>query len=166
MNAPRPLVPPEVRACARSLGRLPFGFGPRFFLTLLFGFLWLVPAWWVPQLIAALFLWDFRAIVAFVGDLLRLPAPSQLEARRVWQHAPSLAASCDVALLVRNFGRAALPCLLIDETPVSFRTSPPSLEFIVGAGDHPRTPYPILPPEPPHLRLNLPFPRYQSHPPF
>src|SRR5260370_31454978 len=45
MNAPRPLVPPEVRACARSLGRLPFGFGPRFFLTLLLGFLWLVPAW-------------------------------------------------------------------------------------------------------------------------
>src|SRR5260370_35712463 len=145
MNAPRPLVPPEVRACARSLGRLPFGFGPRFFLTLLFGFLWLVPAWWVPQLIAALFLWDFLAIVAVVADLLRLPAPSQLEARRVWQHAPSLAASCAVALLVRNFGRAALRCHLLDETPASFRTPPPSPEFTGGPRDQPPTRYQILP---------------------
>lgn len=163
MNAPRPLVPPEVRACARSLGRLPFGFGPRFFLTLLLGFLWLVPAWWLPQLIAALFLWDLLAIVAFVADLLRLPAPSQLEARRVWQHAPSLAASCDVALLVRNFGRAALRCHLIDETPVCFRTSPPSLEFIVGAGDQSRTRYQILPRERGDVRMGRLFLRYQTN---
>jgi len=65
-------------ARAGPLGRLPFGMGPRFFVALLSGFLWLVPAWWIPQLIAAMLLWDLLAVVAFVSDLLRMPSRNRL----------------------------------------------------------------------------------------
>ena len=46
----KPLVPQEVSARARALGRIPFGFGPRFFVALVLGFVWLVPAWWSAEI--------------------------------------------------------------------------------------------------------------------
>ena len=162
MNTPRPLVPPEVGARARSLGRLPFGFGPRFFVMLLLGLLWLVPAWWAPQLIPAMFLWDFLAILVFVSDLWRLPKPPQIEVRRAWEHAPTLATAGEVKITIRNFGGAAIRCSLIDETPASLRTAPPPLELIVAAGQLAQTHYEILPRQRGDTRLGRLFLRYQS----
>ena len=162
MSPPRPLVPPGVAARARPLGRLPFGFGPRFFVALLLGFLWLVPAWWMPRVIAAMFLWDLLVVVAFVLDLLRLPKPLQIEAQRSWEHAPLLATPCEVMLSIRNFGSAAIRCQLVDETPASFRSAPPSLELIVGAGAEAFARYQTLPRERGDVRLGRLFLRYQS----
>src|SRR6266481_628554 len=162
MNAPRPLVPPPIVGRARSLGRVSFAFGPRFFVMLLLGLLWLVPAWWSPQLIAAMFLWDLLAVLAFISDLGRMPKPSQIEVRRLWEQAPCLATPCDVALSVRNFGGSAVRCFLIDETPVSFRDAPPSLELIVGPGGQSQTSYQILPRERGDVGVGRLFIRYQS----
>ncbi len=162
MNAPRPLVPPPITGRARSLGHVSFAFGPRFFVMLLLGLLWLVPAWWSPQLIAAMFLWDLLAILAFISDLGRLPKPSQIEVRRLWEQAPCLATPCDVALSLRNFGGSAIRCFLIDETPVSFRDAPPSLELIVGPGGQAQTSYQILPRERGDVGVGRLFIRYQS----
>jgi uncharacterized protein (DUF58 family) len=162
MNTPRPLVPTSPATRARSLGRLPFAFGPRFFLMLLLGLLWLVPAWWSPQLIAAMFLWDFLAVLAFISDLIRLPKPLQIEARRLWEQAPSLATAGEVTISIRNLGSAAIRCYLIDETPVSFRRAPPSLELIAGRGGQAQTRYKILPRERGDVRLGRLFLRYQS----
>ena len=163
MNTQRPLVPAEVGSRARSLGRVPFGFGPRFFVLLLLGLLWLVPAWWAPQLIAAMFLWDLLALAAFVWDLRRLPKPAQIEVRRLWEHAPSLAAPCEVKVTVHNFGRAAIRCYLVDETPAALRSAPPALELIAGAGGQAQTRYEILPRERGDIRLGRVFLRYQSN---
>src|SRR6202030_870117 len=113
---------------------LSFAIGPRFFVALLLGFLWLVPAWWSPRLIAALLLWDVLVLLAFAADLLRLPKPRQLEARRSWEHPPSLATAGEVALTVRNFDSTAVRCVLVDETPATFRAAPPSLALIVPTG--------------------------------
>jgi len=55
------LTPLEIDAPAHPRGRLPFGFGSRFFLTLFFGLIWIVPAWWFPRFIAVMFLWDALA---------------------------------------------------------------------------------------------------------
>jgi uncharacterized protein (DUF58 family) len=162
MNTPRPLVPPEVGARTRSLGRLAFGFGPRFFVMLLLGLLWLVPAWWAPQLIAAMFVWDVLAVLVFASDLLRLPKPPQIEARRIWEHAPTLAAECEVKINVRNFGSTAIRCSLIDETPTSLRIAPPSLELTVGPREPAETHYQILPRQRGDTRMGRLFLRYQS----
>ena len=44
-------------------GRLPFAFGPRFFVALLLGLVWMVPAWWTPRLLLS----------CSFGTRLRLP---------------------------------------------------------------------------------------------
>ena len=86
MSSPRTLVPPEVADRVRPHGRLPFAFGARFFVALLLGFLWLLPAWWIPRLIAAMFIWDALVFVMFVTDLLRLPKPAAPgNTRHVWR---------------------------------------------------------------------------------
>lgn len=162
MNSSPPLVPPQVTARARPLGRLPFGIGPRFFVGLLLGFLWLVPAWWIPQFIVAMLLWDLLAVVALVSDLLRLPKPQQIEATRSWEHAPLLATPCEVTLFFRNLGASAIRCHLVDETPAALRTAPPSLELSVPAGVLAHTRYAILPGQRGDVRLGRLFLRYQS----
>lgn len=156
------LIPAEVSAPARSLGKLPFAFGPRFFVALLLGLLWVVPAWWWPRLIVALLLWDVLAVAVFVYDLLQLPKPSEIQARRVWQSAPSLCTPSNVTLIVENFGKATVRCHLVDETPASLRSHPPVAEVIAGAGVPGRTTYGIVPRERGDTRVGRLFLRYQS----
>src|SRR5215467_8411872 len=162
MNPVQPLIPTEVGARARPLGRLPFGFGARFFVMLLLGLFWLVPAWWSPRLIAAMFLWDVVVVLAFVSDLLRMPRPEGLQARRSWTVAPELARPCDVTLTIRNFADNAVRCFVTDETPVALRAVPPTLEVVVPPRDRSHASYRILPRERGDHRLGHLFLRYQS----
>jgi uncharacterized protein (DUF58 family) len=162
MNEQRPFAPPQTTARLHSLGRLPFGFGPRFFVALLLGLLWVVPAWWSPRIIAALFLWDFLMVAAFVLDLLRLPRPREIEVSRIWEHAPSLATPSEIVISIENFGKAALWCGLVDETASSLRNPPPALEITVAAGAREQISYPILPRERGDVRMGRLFVRYQS----
>src|SRR5689334_8646492 len=162
MNRTQPLIPPETSARARPLGRLPFGFGPRFFVMLLLGLLWLVPAWWSPRLIGAMFLWDFVIVLAFVSDLLRMPSPEKLEARRSWEGAPELARPCEVTLSIRNFAETSIRCSLTDETPAALRAVPPMLELVLPARSTTRASYKILPRKRGDHQLGSLFLRYQS----
>src|SRR5215469_15764398 len=114
MNQTPPLIPPEVSARARPQGKLPFGFGPRFFVMLLLGLVWLVPAWWSPRFIGAMSLWDVVIVLAFFSDLFRMPRPEEIEARRSWERAPELARPCDVTLTVRNHDGTAVRCFATD----------------------------------------------------
>jgi len=162
MNGERPLVPPEAAARLRRFGRVPFAFGPRFFVALLLGMLWLVPAWWSPRMIAALFLWDLLVVGAWALDLLWLPQPKQIEVCRSWQRAPALATPSTVTVSVRNFGRVAVRCHVVDETPPSFRAAPPLGELIVPARARAQFDYPILPRERGDVLVGRIFLRYQS----
>lgn len=162
MSGLQPLVPPETAARGRPLGRMPFGFGTRFFVLLLLGLLWLVPAWWSPRLIAAMFLWDFVVVLGFAFDFTALPKPEQIEARRSWQQAPSLARPCKIEIAIRNFGVAAIRCWLTDETPASLREAPPELDVLVGARGQTSAQYPVLPRERGDVRLGRLFVRYQG----
>jgi len=162
MSGMRALVPVEVAARARALGRVPFGFGPRFFVALLLGFLWLVPSWWAPRMIGAMVIWDLVALAAFGFDLLRLPTPEQMEGRRSWEHAPSLANSSDITIAVHNFGKVAARCTAVDETPAAFRNAPPALSLVVAAREAASTKYAILPRERGDVGVGKLFLRYQS----
>src|SRR5580693_3587037 len=101
----KPLVPPTAVARARALGRIPFGFGPRFYVAFLLGLFWLVPAWRFPRLIQAMFVWDFFILSVWVWDLLRLPAASQLEVRRIWRTRPALAVPSEISIELKNFSK-------------------------------------------------------------
>ncbi|MGH9648742.1 MAG: DUF58 domain-containing protein [Bryobacteraceae bacterium] len=142
MNA---LTPLEIDAPAHPHGRLPFGFGSRFFLVLFFGLIWIVPAWWFPRFIAVMFLWDALACVVWLTDLSRLPAAAQLRARRVWSEPLSLGRQSSVRIELENSGRVPIRASLADETPLALREQPPSLEIDVPAGAGGQQPYPVLP---------------------
>lgn len=131
-------------------------------MLLLLGLLWLVPAWWSPRLIAALFLWDAAMLLTFAVDLSSLPKPEQLEVRRIWHHAPSLDRAGTVDIAVRNFGKPAIRCWLTDETPASLRAAPPTLELTVGAAATAVSPYEFRPRERGDLRVGRAFLRYQG----
>jgi uncharacterized protein (DUF58 family) len=162
MHNARPLVPPQISSRAHSFGRIPFGFGPRFFVVLLLGFFWLVPAWWFPRFVAAMLLWDLLALAACVFDLQRLPKPNDIECRRSWEHAPSLATKSDVAIGVRNFGASSIHCTAIDESPAALRIAPPSLSLVVSPRQQSTAKYPIMPRERGDISMGQVFLRYQS----
>jgi uncharacterized protein (DUF58 family) len=140
-----------------------FGFGPRFFVVMLLGFVWLVPAWWSPRLIAAMVIWDCLAVVAFGFDLLRLPKPQELEGSRSWEHAPSLATRSKVTITVRNFGGVIVRGTVVDETPLSFRQAPPTLSLVITNRGQASSHYEIIPRERGDVRIGRLFLRYQSN---
>lgn len=158
----RPFTPNATSARLASLGRIPFGFGPRFFVALLIGLLWVVPAWWSPRLIAALYLWDGIVVAAFLIDLLRLPRPGQIEAFRRWEHAPSLATRSDVVVGVENLSNTSIRCTLTDETPTTFRSAPPSLGLRCLSRSHEETAYAILPRVRGDVKMGRLFVRYRT----
>ena len=158
----KPLVPQEAIACGRPLGRVPFGFGPRFFVALVLGLVWLVPAWWFYRSIYAMLLWDFLFFAVWTWDLLRLPAPDQLEVHRVWTLRPTLAVPSYVKIAVRNLGRVSLHARIVDETPATLQLTPAEVELDVPAGASAESQYPILPSQRGDANLNRIFVRYQS----
>src|SRR5579862_1372283 len=93
-------IPPRVAARAQPFGRLPFAFGQRAFVALLLGIAWLAPAWWSPRFVAAMLLWDALVLAAWAWDLLRLPAPQQLEVERAWRARPALGVSAAVTIRI------------------------------------------------------------------
>ena len=158
----KPLIPQEAIARGRPLGRVPFGFGPRFFVALVLGLVWLVPAWWFSRFIYAMLLWDLLFFAVWTWDLLRLPAPDQLEMRRVWSLRPTLAVPSYVKIAVRNFGRVSVHARVVDETPAALQLTPAEVELDVPAGASAESQYPILPSQRGDANLNRIFVRYQS----
>jgi uncharacterized protein (DUF58 family) len=157
-----PLVPEAAVARAKPGKRIAFGFGPRFFVGLLMGLAWLAPAWRVHQFLVAMLLWDVLFLAAWLWDLLRLPAPRQLELSRLWDARPALGVRSRVRLALRNSGRVAIRALVVDETPLSLRTTPAEIEIVASRGRPAEAGYPIVPSERGDTRLGRTFIRYQS----
>jgi uncharacterized protein (DUF58 family) len=157
-----PLIPATVEARAAPRRGVPFAFGPRFFLALIVGLVWLIPAWWSPRLVAAMFLWDALALCVWLFDLRRLPSASSLTARRVWTAAPSLARANSVSIEVVNESRRLIHVTAVDETPLALRSEPPSLETAVPAGGAGSREYGILPGERGDAQFGNLFLRYRT----
>ena len=162
MSSGSTFIPPAVAERARSAGRFRISFGTRFFVALLIGLVWVVPAAWSPRLIAGMFVWDGVFLLLWLQDLLRLPKPVNLELRRVWRSAPSLGVRSNVCVELHNFARRPIFARITDETPVSLRREPPVLELAVPAGMSASTAYEILPSQRGDLRLGRLYVRYQS----
>jgi uncharacterized protein (DUF58 family) len=162
MGDVRPFAPPTVEAQLTSFGRVPFGFGPRFFVALLIGLLWVIPAWWSPRFVPAIFLWDGLVLLAFIADLVNLPRPGELRVYRSWEHAPSIATRSQVTLGVENLSRAGVWCTLTDETTAAFREYPPQIDLRCAAHDTRETQYEIRPRARGDAQLGRLFVRYRS----
>jgi uncharacterized protein (DUF58 family) len=162
MNSARLLVPPRMAARLHAMGRFPAAFATRFFVLLLLGFLWLIPAWWSPRLVAALIIWDLLVMAGFAVDLWNLPKPKELEGARGWEHAPSLGSEGQVTLTVQNFSGTAVRCHLTDETPAPLRNGPPLLTMTVEAQQIGTARYKVLPRERGDVKMGRLYIRYSS----
>jgi len=162
VNSAPTFIPPVASERAHSTGRFRIGFGTRFFVALLIGLVWVVPAAWSPRLIAGMFVWDSLFFLLWFQDLLRLPKPGELELLRVWHSPPSLGVRSKVSIELHNFGRRPIFARVTDETPRALRREPPVLELAVPAGISASGQYEILPAQRGDLPLGKFYVRYQS----
>jgi uncharacterized protein (DUF58 family) len=162
VNSSATFIPAAASARAHSAGRLRIGFGTRFFVALLIGLVWVVPAAWSPRLIAGMFVWDGLFLLLWLQDLLRLPKPGELELQRVWHSPPSLGVRSKVSVELHNFGRRPVFARVTDETSRALRREPPVVELAVPTGMSAITDYEILPAQRGDLPIGKLFVRYQS----
>jgi uncharacterized protein (DUF58 family) len=155
-------IPAAASARAHSAGRFRIGFGTRFFVALLIGLVWVVPAAWSPRLIAGMFVWDGLFLLLWLQDLLRLPKPGELELQRVWHSPPSLGVRSKVSVELHNFGRRPVFARVTDEISRALRREPPVVELAVPAGISASADYEILPAQRGDLPLGKLYVRYQS----
>ena len=160
--ATQPLVPPSVAAKARAFGRIPFGVGPRFFLLLILGLLWIGPAWIDRRFLYAMGAWDVALVLLWAWDILRLPSPAQLEVSRLWSTPPSLSNESRVELQLVNGGGVPLYASLIDDLPPALRTSPATVEVQVAVRASARVAYDIRPSQRGDAEMGRTYIRYQS----
>ncbi len=156
------LTPRPITAKAASHGRLPFGMTPRVLVLLVAGLPWLIPAWWSPQWLVGLALWDAVILIAWVFDLVRLPPPRDIEVSRAWPNALSLGRFSRVELEVHNGSRQPLYALVTDETPTLFCDQPPSAWAELPAGDSAKQQYEIQPKSRGDITQGRAFVRYRS----
>jgi len=162
VNSAPTFIPAVASARAHSAGRFRIGFGTRFFVAILIGLVWVVPAAWSPRLIAGMFIWDGLFLLLWLQDLVRLPKPAELELQRVWNSPPSLGVRSKVSVELHNFGRRPVFARVTDETSRALRREPPVVELAAPAGGTAGAEYEILPAQRGDLPIGKFFVRYQS----
>jgi uncharacterized protein (DUF58 family) len=162
VNSTPTFIPAVASARAHSAGRFKIGFGMRFFVALLIGLVWVVPAAWSPRLIAGMFAWDGLFLLLWLQDLLRLPKPGELELRRIWRSPPSLGVRSKVSVELHNFGRRSVFARVTDATSRALRREPPVVNLAAPAGWTASAEYEILPAQRGDLPIGKLFVRYQS----
>lgn len=156
------LVPANVAAPAKNVGRIPFAFGRRFFLLLFIGLAWIAPAWKEPRFLFAMMLWDVLALALWAWDLSQLPRPDQLEVRRVWKEPLGLAQKSRIHLEVRNTSNKFVAIQLTDEPPDTFCADLPAVSLVVPAAGLVSVAYAIEPCERGAAKFGDVWLRYRS----
>ncbi|HKF23933.1 MAG TPA: DUF58 domain-containing protein [Candidatus Angelobacter sp.] len=156
------LAPKPVRSPAREVGRYGFGFGRRFFLLVILGILWAVPAFWNTRFLLVMAAWDLCALVAWAVDLARLPRPQHLVLERSWNGLPSLSNPVDVALDLHNGAPVSVDCRVLEDVPKTLRSEPPQVEIKARARDSGSATYTLLPLARGTNRLGSAYLRYRS----
>jgi len=121
------LRPVDTAAPARGTSRAGIGFGYRFFLLILVGVGWIIPAFWDVRFLWGMAAWDTLVMVAWAIDLLLLPKPERIIVRRQWQGTPELGADETVSLTLENRSARALDCTVLDDVAVDLRREAPVL---------------------------------------
>jgi uncharacterized protein (DUF58 family) len=162
VNALGKLVPAEVEAPARSYKRFGVAFGDRFFLLLLVGLVWLVPAFFDLRFVYGMLAWDALVLLAWLADLSQLPKPAQLSIRRQWSSPVALSISSELALALINSSDKPVLATLVDTVPSSLRSEPPTLSLRAAAGGEAVSSYRIRPSQRGDAKLGDGYLRYQS----
>jgi uncharacterized protein (DUF58 family) len=127
-----PLVPATVEATAFAATRVSVAFGRSFFVLVVVGLVWLIPALSEPRFMYLLVAWNALVLAAWLLDLARLPAPATLTVQRTWLGAPALSVQSRVRVTLVNGSSSRLRATIVDTLPQQLCLEPPALRFRVG----------------------------------
>jgi uncharacterized protein (DUF58 family) len=156
------LVPRPVTAKAESRKRMAGAFGPRFFLLVVVGLVWLGPAFHDSRFFYALAAWDVLVLVAWGVDLANLPARQTLSISRRWDSAPALSVEFKIELVLENSSRATVFAQLTDNIPPQLRSEAPVLELKCPARSEATASYRVTPVTRGDIEVGSVYIRYQS----
>lgn len=133
---PAPLAPAGISSAARARRRFGVAIGRQGFWLLIFGLVWLIPAFVDRRFVVAMFAWDAVVLAAWAIDLSRLPPPGALAVQRTWLDPAALSVESRVRLTVSNRSARPLRIRMLDAVPARLRATPPDLALSVpGHGD-------------------------------
>ena len=156
------LVPPVTTAKAEKRKRLAGAFGPRFFLLMVIGLVWLGGAFHDPRFFYAMAAWDALVLVAWGIDLASLPSPDNLSVTRRWSRAAALSVPSTIELLLENSSRVTVFATLVDNVPPELRVAAPELELKCRGRDEAVVAYQISPTRRGDIELGAVYVRYQT----
>jgi len=156
------LIPPAITAKAQKRKRIAIAFGPRFFLLIAIGLVWLAAAFHDPRFYYALAAWDLVALVAWCVDLGSLPSAAGLSVTRHWSGAAALSVPRTITIILENSAKLTIHARLIDNVPPSLRGEAPELEVKCGGRDQASASYEIVPRQRGDVELGATYIRYQG----
>jgi uncharacterized protein (DUF58 family) len=162
MNRLESLIPAPVTTMAVRQKRLAGAFGPRFFLLLVLGLVWLGPAFREARFLYGMAAWDLLVLAAWAIDLAGLPRPRDLVISRRWHRAAALSVAAPVEILVENRSHTTVHVSMIDNVPPQFRREAPDVELSVGPGGQASARYEIVPRRRGEAWLGAIYLRYQG----
>jgi len=156
------LSPAPAGARGKAKGRFGVAFGRRFFLLLLFGLVWIGPAWANREYLLAMALWDVLVLFLWAVDLRRLPKPEEIEIRRLWKSTLQLRERAEATLEFVNRGKSQLLLRVQEEAPVGLCQEIPELDVRVPSEGSETATYPVCPRERGDMNFGITYLRYQS----
>jgi len=141
----RPLAPATVAASAMGARRWPYAFGPRFFLLIGLGLLFVIPAWVDRRVILLLGIWNAMVVALWVFDVIRIPHDGAGIVSRTWASPLALGVDTHVDLAIENPGTVALTFSLHDDVPDALTPTLPRLEVQAGPGETVAARYTVRP---------------------
>ncbi|MGH9396218.1 MAG: DUF58 domain-containing protein [Terriglobia bacterium] len=155
-----PLAPPTISAKAQSKKTGSGACGPRFFVALAVGLVWIGPAYWDRRFIFAMFLWDTLILLAWLADWKRLPPPPEIEVTRIWLEPLYMCVETPVELTVSHTSSRPLNVTAMDDLPPTLRGEAPRAEIrVTGRG---QAKYCVLPRRRGDIEAGPVFLRYRS----
>jgi uncharacterized protein (DUF58 family) len=156
------LVPPATTAKTQKRKRLGVAFGPRFFLLIVIGLVWLGAAFHDVRFYYALAAWDVLALIAWSIDLASLPSPTRITVTRRWIHPAALSVPGTIELVLENSSGRPVFATVIDNIPPSLRSEAPVVQLKCPARGEGTASYQIIPLQRGDVEIGAVYVRYQS----
>jgi uncharacterized protein (DUF58 family) len=156
------LIPAPATAAGARQRRLAGAFGPRFFLLLVIGLVWLGPAFREPRFLYGMLGWDLLVLAAWAVDLAAIPKAEELTVSRQWHGAPALSVRVPVEILLENKSGTTIHAALLDNIPPQLRLEAPAVELQVAPRGKASRTYEIVPSKRGDAELGAVYLRYQG----
>jgi uncharacterized protein (DUF58 family) len=156
------LIPQEVSAKARGLGRIGFGVTARGLMLLLAGVLFAVPEFFHPHRLWMMLAWDGLIAVLIVIDLVGLPAPGQIAVTRRFVHSPAIGQETEIEVEVLQESRGIVTMQVTDELHASLIAMPVPLRVVAYPRDSVKVSLKVRPRERGDFALGKIFLRYRG----